>query len=409
VVALLLTAILATGTSALQAQDSTQAAAELIMGRGLKLAAYPYAFYTPETELAFGAGGLVTFYTSKRQADLRPSKVSLSGYYSTRKQYKFSQTTQLYLDDNRWFVALPLEFGFYVDKFWGVGNQTPEIDNEDYDARVYAGRFVLEGPTPTPFFDRDGFVYRLSYRDITDPKDNPFLADSALGTEGGISSGVGFDLVRDSRDHTFFPNDGGFHRLNLLWYSSFLGSDYDFVDIEVDLRRYFAVAPDQVVALQMYGRFVPGSPPFYETAALGGGTIMRGYFYGRYRDRYLTAAQVEYRAHIWWRLGGVVFAGAGDVFGSPASDLSFSNLKYSYGFGLRFLFNKQEKTNLRGDFGFGKDTKGVYFGLEEAFQEPRPGITTGGTYHEADVQVRTCIRHLVDVCRLWRRDRRGSS
>ena len=127
------------------------------------------------------------------------------------------------------------------------------------------------------------------------------------------------------------------------------------------------VAPDQVIALQAYGRFVPGSPPFYELSALGGGTIMRGYFQGRYRDRYYTAAQVEYRAHIWWRLGAVVFAGAGDVFGSPESDLSFSNLKYSCGFGLRLLFNRQEKINLRADFGFGQDTKGVYFGLEEAF------------------------------------------
>jgi outer membrane protein assembly factor BamA len=350
-----------------RAQDSTQSAAELIAGRGLKLAAYPYAFYTPETELAFGAGGILTFYTSKEQEELRPSKVSLSGYYSTRKQYKFSQTTQLYLDRNRWFLSFPLEFGFYVDKFWGVGNQTLDTAEVDYDVRVFAGRFVVEGPTPVPFFTRDGFIYEFSYRDITDPKNNPYLGDSVLGSDGGLTSGVGFDLVKDTRDHTFFPNNGGFHRLNFLWYTSILGSDFNFGEIEVDLRRYFAVAPDQVIALQGYGRFVPGSPPFYELSALGGGTIMRGYFQGRYRDRHYAAAQVEYRGHVWWRLGVVAFAGAGDVFGSDASDFSFSNLKYSYGFGLRLLFNRQEKINLRADFGFGQDTKGVYFGLEEAF------------------------------------------
>ena len=27
--------------------------------------AYPYAYYTPETSLAFGAGGIFIFYTSK--------------------------------------------------------------------------------------------------------------------------------------------------------------------------------------------------------------------------------------------------------------------------------------------------------------------------------------------------------
>jgi hypothetical protein len=123
----LMASLLVANASSANAQDSTQAAVEMIAGRGLKIAAYPYAFYSPETELAFGAGGVLTFYTSKQQDDLRPSKTSLSGYYSTRKQYKLSQNTQLYLDHNRWFVALPLEFGFYVDKYWGVGLYTRRV------------------------------------------------------------------------------------------------------------------------------------------------------------------------------------------------------------------------------------------------------------------------------------------
>ena len=43
------------------------------------------------------------------------------------------------------------------------------------------------------------------------------------------------------------------------------------------------------------------------------------------------------------------------------------NLEYSYGFGFRFLFNRRDLINLRGDIGFGEDTRRVYFGLEEAF------------------------------------------
>jgi hypothetical protein len=31
------------------------------------------------------------------------------------------------------------------------------------------------------------------------------------------------------------------------------------------------------------------------------------------------------------------------------------------------MFNQEEKVNLRVDFGVGKNTSGVYFGLEEAF------------------------------------------
>ena len=63
----------------------------------------------------------------------------------------------------------------------------------------------------------------------------------------------------------------------------------------------------------------------------------------------------------------MVFGGAGNV-ADEIMNLSFSDLKYSYGAGLRFLFNKEQKVNLRVDFGFGNDgTKGIYFGIEEAF------------------------------------------
>ena len=94
---------------------------------------------------------------------------------------------------------------------------------------------------------------------------------------------------------------------------------------------------------------------------------MRGYFQGRYRDRHYIATQAEYRRPLWRRFGIVAFVGAGDVFGSTDGDLSMKNLKYSYGLGFRFLFNRRDEVNLRADIGFGEDTSGLYFGLEEAF------------------------------------------
>jgi hypothetical protein len=48
--------------------------------------------------------------------------------------------------------------------------------------------------------------------------------------------------------------------------------------------------------------------------------------------------------------------------------LQFKELKYSLGVGLRYLFNKEEKVNLRVDIAFGKNgDRGIYFGIEEAF------------------------------------------
>jgi hypothetical protein len=109
-----------------------------------------------------------------------------------------------------------------------------------------------------------------------------------------------------------------------------------------------------------------GSPPVYELPAMGGQRIMRGYYQGRYRDKVLFATQAEYRFHLKGRFGAVAFAGVGDV-GSRLVDVRIRDLKTSLGGGLRFKFNQVENVNLRMDVGFGRNTSGVNFGLEEAF------------------------------------------
>jgi outer membrane protein assembly factor BamA len=111
---------------------------------------------------------------------------------------------------------------------------------------------------------------------------------------------------------------------------------------------------------------VGGSPPFYELAALGGPYQMRGYYEGRYRDKAYATAQMEYRMFIFRRIGLVAFGGLGDVSDS-FPDFELEDFKYSYGFGIRFTIDVIEKLNVRMDIGLGKNTKGVYFAVEEAF------------------------------------------
>lgn len=46
--------------------------------RGLSFNGYPYAYYTPETQFAFGVGGIMVLYTGDDK-NLLPSKVTLGG------------------------------------------------------------------------------------------------------------------------------------------------------------------------------------------------------------------------------------------------------------------------------------------------------------------------------------------
>jgi hypothetical protein len=56
---------------------------------------WPYAFYTPEQSLAFGAGGIFIFYTADDPI-LKPSKLGFGGYYTINNQYRVSVNPVLY-------------------------------------------------------------------------------------------------------------------------------------------------------------------------------------------------------------------------------------------------------------------------------------------------------------------------
>jgi outer membrane protein assembly factor BamA len=358
------------GVIAQEKQDSTRAILkkEILRTHKTSIKAFPYVYYTPETELAFGVGGIITFYTSEYRL-LRPSKLTLSGYYSTRKQYKITLAPELYMARNSLFLSTNLNFGEYVDKFWGIGNDTPDIENEDYDSRSWGVLLSFQFPPLLKFMpqNKSGIIFDYYDYMITNPRDNPFLLSGEItGSKGGISSGIGLALVWDTRNQIFYPTKGGFYQAKAIYYLKTIGSTYDFNFYEVDLRKYLGFKGSSVLAFQIFASFARGTPPFYELSMLGGSHIMRGYFQGRYRDKNYLAGQAEYRTALWRRFGLVVFAGLGDVE-SELRNFRIRDAKVSSGFGFRFLFDKNQKINIRVDFGFGRDTRGVYFGLEEAF------------------------------------------
>lgn len=356
--------------SAQSQNDSTQALVkgQVLTTKHTAISAYPYVYYTPETQLAFGAGGIVTFYTSQEKL-LRPSKATVSAYYTTTGQYKFSLSPQLYFGQNTVFMSADLTYGYYVDKYWGIGDDTPDNNDEDYTSRAFGLDLNVQLKPLKHLLGntRTGIVFDYWDNSVADKKTNPYLLSGETeGSDGGVSSGLGFNFIWDTRDEIFCPTKGGFSQGKAVFYGPTVGSDFEFNRYEVDLRQYRGLGPGKALAAQVYLNAVHGSPPFYDYPALGGQRIMRGYYLGRYRDKVYLATQAEYRSHLWKRLGYVLFAGFGDVAGR-FDDFRLREMKASLGGGLRFKFSKTENVNLRMDVGFGGGTNGVYFGLEEAF------------------------------------------
>ena len=326
---------------------------------------YPYVFYTPETQAAFGGGGIFLFYT-KNTDELRPSKIGFGAHYTTNKQYKFTLNSSIYFNSNNLVIKMPLSFGYTLDKFWGVGNSTLDTGTEGYFREDFNVQLEVQVPPLLFFADRTGFILEYSNTQIVDVKENEFLINQTVeGFKGGELFGIGFNLVWDGRDNIFYPTSGHYQYIKSIIYTD--PSDYIFTSIEIDVRYYKKLFKNQVLATNLYFNSVSSNAPFYKLPALGGQNRMRGYFEGRYRDRTYVMLQTEYRQYFSKRFGFVAFAGLGDV-GSEITSLKFKEFKYSFGGGLRYLFNKKENVNLRMDIGIGKDgNTGVYFGIEEAF------------------------------------------
>jgi hypothetical protein len=242
---------------------------------------YPYVFYTPESKLAFGAGGIFIFYGGKEK-DLKPSKIGFGGYYSTNKQYKISMSPNLYFFENNLYIELPTSYGYFINKYWGIGDDTPVYDSASYAVTTFTSTLTIQVPPEFFAADRTGIILDYDYTDMTDKQGNELLQNDSLpGSNGGTLIGLGTDLVWDSRDNLFFPNSGGYQYFKVVFYPGM--SDYIFSLIELDVKAFRAISPDHVFAFNFYVQSALGETPFYKLPALGGQKRMRGYFNGRYQ------------------------------------------------------------------------------------------------------------------------------
>jgi hypothetical protein len=339
------------------ARDSVQVGTLTVSG-------YPYVFYSPETEFALGGAMILTMRLSSNP-DVKPSNAILSGYYSVKGSYDIFFNPEFYLDNDRYYVGITADYWRFVDKFWGIGNNTPDFDSAGYVRRLIWLNLEFDVSVVGPL--KVGLNYDFNSTAIQDKQSNPFLlSGSVTGADGGTSSAIGGVLFADTRNSPFYPTKGGFYKLTFLTAVDWLGSAFSFRRWVLDLRQYVSFTPSMVIAMQIFGTAISGDPPFYIMPALGGDNMMRGYYEGRYRDKFYLATQGELRLQLTRRWGVVGWLGIGDVAGD-FSGFQLTKAKPTFGFGIRFALDPEQMVNVRADFGYGRDTKGVYFNAKEAF------------------------------------------
>jgi hypothetical protein len=331
--------------------------------RAAPLHGFPYAYYTPETDWAFGGTAIVTFRPGG-DSTLNPSSITLDAYYTILNQFRCSLQPEIYLSGNRWLISGSIGYGKIVDRYWGVGPQTEDSDSTNY----VKGEFQVQirGEVLLLEMIKCGLLMEFERVWMITEKENRLLREGGTpGGDGATSCGAGIAFSRDSRDNIFFPTRGSFHQAEFTVSGGALGGSCAYQRAIVDLRTFLPVG-EQVIGIQVYGMAVGGTPPFWRLALLGGDYIMRGYYLGRYRDRITVGSQIELRAMILGPFGAAAFAGAGTVAPRPGA-FRIGGVLPSYGAGLRYMLDRTERLTLRIDAGFGTGSSGIYFDIREAF------------------------------------------
>lgn len=327
----------------------------------------PVLFNMPETRWGGGVGGLLTYRPAGSREGDRPSLLYFYAIYTQRRQFSTKWEPEAYFDSEKSLVKAKFQFERYPEKTWGLGNNAAAEREEDFTPRT----FVLEVSFQRKLWPgKDlyaGPLYQLESYEVLASEPGGLLDTAALpGARGATSSGAGFLLNWDTRDNVFFPGRGRYWQAAAVWNHRLLGSRFRHAALKLDLRQYVPVFASHVLALQALYQAALGEPPFKSLPKLGGDSLLRGYYSGRYRDRHLLALQAEYRLSLWWRFGAAAFAGLGQVAEHPGR-FGLKTMKLSAGFGLRFKIAPGEGTNLRLDCAWGEGTSGLYFTASEAF------------------------------------------
>lgn len=337
-----------------------------IAGKNFKFRPLPVIVRSIETDWSFGALISSTFHIKPKDTLTRTSNSQVLALYSLKKQFVSALNGTIYFPGEKYILNYQISYSDFPDKFWGIGKSTPDNNKESYSFKQYYIYLHGQKHVGNNFFI--GLLYeyqRVIHVDYS--PDGLFDKQNILGRKGYHISGAGLSCTYDTRNNAFAPDKGSFIQFYFNHFGRFLSSQYHYTNYVADIREFFRIYKEQVLALQVYGFFNAGEVPLRSLASFGGSNSMRGYYDGRYRDKSQVVIQGEYRIPLKGRFGAVAFANLGNV-GSSLSEIGFKDLKYSAGTGLRFALDKKEKLNLRLDYGLGRGgNNGFYFQLGEAF------------------------------------------
>jgi len=328
---------------------------------------FPLLYYTPDTRIAAGLVGVYYFNTGKTDSfqKTRLSYAKLLGDYTQNKQLDFWTSWNVFTNQEKYLFKGEFRYRNFPDKYYGIGNTSNILNLEKYAYDLFKFKLLAMRQVVPKFFVGLDYQYENEFN-FKHQVGGELEKGTVTGYKGGIGSALGLIATHDTRDNVVNAYSGHILEFSSYFNSSYLGGNFNYVNLNFELGKYWELKKNNVLALNVIMNSNFGTVPFLDMAKVGGDGMIRGYASNRFKDNHFIGAQIEYRFPLWWRFGMVVFSGVGDVYRTP-SDIKLNTLKYTVGAGIRFAVNTKERLNVRFDYGFGRKSNAFYIMLTEAF------------------------------------------
>lgn len=369
--------------------------------KGVKnLSLLPIVGYTPANGFVIGGAISVTeFLGEPVNTNLSSSLINVS--LTTKSQLLLNLKFDVYLPGNKWYISGDNRLLFFNQDTYGLGIYG--LKNQTYVLGLNGGEQITDSAQPMKFnYIR---LYEIGLRQFAKHwyagigimiDDNFKINDQSLRLDSPVhltshynySKAYGFDtahysanglsvhLMYDGRDNPIAPYKGSY--LNMAFRSNTVafGSTQASTMLYYEYRTYFGLkksVPRDVLAFWFWGVSVlSGRMPYLELPAITWDTYNRsgrGYIQGRFRGDNMMYGETEYRFRITKDnlFGGVVFLNCTTASNPLTHQSAFDAFAPGYGFGLRILMNKNDRTNICVDYGRGNGFAGIYFNIREAF------------------------------------------
>ncbi len=347
--------------------------------KNLMFTPYVAPTYTPELELLFSAGALMSFKLQKDNPFVDRSSIPFSVGYSTNESVSIAAFPYIYGKTDKMRLLTMLFYRDMPDNYWGVGYDAGNrTSTPDETTRYHRQWFSAEGKI-VHRINKSLFVgVTYDFNSTKATELNDYMRSDIYVQKYGKSAtnfGLGLALDLDKRDNVQNPYKGHYFSISFLKYNNFLkiGDSNEFLKATLDARKYLNLGDRRVWAFQFKTQYSDGEIPWMDLPQLGTQFDLRGYQWGRFRDKVSLFGITEYR-HMFSgmrlpsirrylkHVGFVVWSG----FGSVASSYEeLEDFLPNLGAGLRIEI--QPRMNLRLDYGIAKDRRGFYVAFSEAF------------------------------------------